>query len=90
MRAYSWLLLGGTAGCIAVAVFFAGPATITLLARAIRETAASSPAEKANSVTAITVCCGFQAVWLRTWWRRHGGQVSDYLHPRRSRETGRR
>ena len=90
VRAYSWLLLGGTAGCIAVAVFFAGPATITLLARAIRETAASSPAEKADGVTAITVCCGFQAVWLRTWWRRHGGQVSDYLHPRRSRETGRR
>jgi putative peptide zinc metalloprotease protein len=90
VRAYSWLLLGGTAGCIAVAVFFAGPATIALLARAIRETAASSPMDKADGVAAITVCCGFQVVWLRTWWRRHGGRVSDCLHARRPRETGRR
>jgi hypothetical protein len=90
VRAYSWLLLCGTTSTIAAAVVFAGPAAITLLAHAIGETASSSPVDKSDGAAAIIVCCGFQILWLRTWWRRHGGRVSAYLQARQQRPAGRR
>jgi putative peptide zinc metalloprotease protein len=88
VRAYSWLLLCGTSGSIAAAAIFAGPAAIALLAHAAGEMASSSPVGKADGVAAIIVCCGFQIVWLRTWWRRHGGRVSAYLQTRQQRAAG--
>jgi hypothetical protein len=88
VHAYSWLLLCGTAGCLAVVAFITAPAAIVLLAHAISETASSSPADKADGVAAIVAGCGLQIVWLRTWWRRHGGRVSAFLQAWQQRATG--
>jgi putative peptide zinc metalloprotease protein len=86
VHAYSWLLLLGTIGSIAVAATFAEPAAIALLAHAIGEMASSSPLEKTDGVAAILACCGFQNVWLRTWWHRHDGRVRGYLQTRQQRQ----
>lgn len=90
VHAYSWLLLCGTAGCIATAVMFAVPAAIALIVHAIGEVASSSLVAKTDGVAAIIACCGFQILWLRTWWRHHGGRVNAYLQARQLRAAGRR
>lgn len=76
VRAYGWMLLAGTAGCLAAGAFITLPAGISLLAHAISELAGSSIAGRTDGAAAISVCCGFQVIWMRTWWRRHGEQVS--------------
>ncbi len=83
VQAYSWVLLCGTVSSIAAAALFAAPAVITLLAHAISEITRASPADKSDGIAAIAVCCGFQIIWLRTWWRRHGHRVRDYRQTRK-------
>jgi hypothetical protein len=90
VHAYSWLLLSGTAASIAVAAFITIPAAIALLAHAVGELADRSPAGGLDGTAAIVVVGGFQIVWLRTWWRRHGGQVSTGLRTWQQRAAGRR
>lgn len=88
VRAYGWLLLCGTAGCLAAGIFITAPAGIALLAHAVSELASSSMADKTDGVAAIVVCCGFQIVWMRTWWRRHGRQVSAFARAWPQRAAG--
>lgn len=90
VHAYTWLLLCGTTGSIAAAVFITMPAAVALLAHAFGEMTSSSPAAKTDGVAALIVCCGFEIAWLRTWWRRHGGRVHAYLKARQQRASGRR
>jgi putative peptide zinc metalloprotease protein len=90
VRAYCWLLLCGSAACVATAVFITAPAAITLIGRAISELAGSAPAARADGAAVILIFCGFQIVWLRTWWRRHGGQVRVFLRTWQQRAAGRR
>src|SRR5262249_53315276 len=79
VHAYSWLLLSGTAASIAVAASLTIPAAIALLAHATGELADRSPADRLDGIAALLVVGGSQIVWARTWWRRHGPQVSTYL-----------
>jgi putative peptide zinc metalloprotease protein len=90
VRAYCWLLLCGTIGCLAAAIVTTVPAVITLLAHAIGELADPSPLARTDGVAAIAVVCAFQIVWLRAWWRRHGGRVHSYLQTPKRRAAGRR
>lgn len=90
VRAYSWLLLTGTAASIAMAVWVTIPATVALVAHAIGELAGGQPVNELDGLAAVVILVGFQFVWLHTWWRRHGGQVCGYLRPQpqRSAEGG--
>jgi putative peptide zinc metalloprotease protein len=90
VHAYSWLLLSGTAVSIAVAACITIPAAIALLTHAAGELASGSPADTSDGAVAFLVIGGLQVVWLRTWWRRHGRQVSSYLRARQRRAAGRR
>jgi hypothetical protein len=90
VHAYSWLLLSGTTASIAVAAFITIPAAVALLAHAASELAGGSPAGRLDGAAALLVIGGFQIVWLRTWWRRHGGQVSAGLSTWQQRAAGRR
>jgi putative peptide zinc metalloprotease protein len=88
VRAYSWLLLAGTAASIAMAVVVTIPATVVLVAHAVGELGGRKPVDKLDGLAAVLVLVGFQFLWLRTWWRRHGGQVRGYLRPRSQRSAG--
>jgi putative peptide zinc metalloprotease protein len=90
VHAYSWLLLSGTTASIAVAACVTLPAGIALAEHAAGEVAAGSPIDTLDGVAALTVVGGFQIIWLRTWWRRHGGQVRAYLRTRPDRSDERR
>lgn len=79
MHAYSWLLLCGTAASLAVAVLITIPAAIALIARAAGELAGGSAPGAADGAAALIVVTGFQALWLRTWWRRHGRRAGAWL-----------
>jgi putative peptide zinc metalloprotease protein len=82
VRAYSWLLLTGTLACIAVAVSVTVPAAVALIAHAIGELVSGPLVSKLDGLAAVIVLAAFQAVWARTWWRRHGGQVRGYIRSR--------
>jgi putative peptide zinc metalloprotease protein len=88
VHAYGWLLLCGTTGCITAAIFITVPAAIAILAHAIDEMASSSPIENIDGMTALIACSIFQIVWIRTWWRSHGGQVLAYLQAWQQRAAG--
>jgi hypothetical protein len=90
VRAYSWLLLSGTTATIAVAACITVPALIALLAHTAGELAGRSPADVLDGTAALTVLAGIPAIWLRTWWRRHGGQVRACLLTLQARPSGRR
>jgi putative peptide zinc metalloprotease protein len=82
VRGYGWLLLCGTAGCLAVAACVTVPAAIALVAHAIGELSSSSAASQADGATAIVAVGGVQVLWLQTWWRGHESQVRAYLRTR--------
>lgn len=76
VRAYAVLLLGGTSVCLTAAATTTLPAAITLLAHAIATIAdGAAPVQIFDAVAVITVIGGFQILWARTWWRRHGHRV---------------
>jgi hypothetical protein len=79
VRAYGWLLLYGTTVTVAAAVFITAPATVALLAHAFGELTSPGLTDRADGVAALAVTGSFQLLWLLTWWRRHGGQVSGFL-----------
>jgi len=88
VRAYCWLLLCGTAGCIAAATVITVPAAIALFGHAISELSGSAPAARADGAAAIAVSGAYQILWLRAWWRRHGGRVRTFLRTRHQRAAG--
>ena len=82
VRAYSVLLLTGSVATVAVAIAVTVPAVIALVAHAIGELVSAPAAGKLDGLAAVIVIAGFQVVWARTWWRRHGGQVRGYIASR--------
>jgi hypothetical protein len=88
VRAYSWLLLTGTAATLAVAVSVTIPAAVVLIVQAGGELAGGRPASVLDGLAAIVVVASFQLLWLRTWWHRHGRRVRGYLLSRPSRAAG--
>jgi putative peptide zinc metalloprotease protein len=89
VRGYGWLLLCGSAGCLAVAACVTVPAAITLLGHAIGELASPAPAARADGAAAFLITGGTQVIWLRAWWRRHGCRVRAFLRTRQQRAEGR-
>lgn len=83
VHTYSWVLLVGTIICLTVAATVAVPTTVTLLAQAITELGSRSALGVVDGAAALVAIVGFQLVWLRTWWRRHGDRVLAYLRTRR-------
>jgi putative peptide zinc metalloprotease protein len=85
VRAYSAVLFTGTLASITAAIAITIPATVALIAHALGELVSGHPLVELDGLAAAIVIVGFQAVWARTWWRRHGGQVRGY---KRSRARG--
>ncbi|GAB3155800.1 hypothetical protein [Microbispora hainanensis] len=73
VRAYTALLVAGTALCLWLAAVVTIPATLGLLAGAVR--ALLDPpgwVAAADGVVTVLVVTGFHVLWATTWWRRHG------------------
>jgi putative peptide zinc metalloprotease protein len=88
VRAYCWLLLCGTVGCVAAAAVITVPAAIALYGHAIGEVSGSATAARIDGAAAIAASGGYQILWLRAWWRRHGSRVRTFLAARHQRATG--
>ena len=69
-----------------MAVVVTIPATVVLVAHAVGELD-GKPADKVDGLAAVLVLVGFQFLWMRIWWRPHGGQVRGYLRPRSQRSA---
>ncbi|WP_432923903.1 hypothetical protein ACQPZZ_27940 [Microbispora sp. CA-135349] len=73
VRAYTAMLVAGTALCLWLAVTVTLPAALGLLAGAVR--ALLDPpgwVAAADGVVTVLVVTGFHVLWATTWWRRHG------------------
>jgi hypothetical protein len=87
VRAYSWLLLAGSAGCIAAAVAVTIPASVVLFVHAFGELTGGRAADTLDGLAALGVLGVLGLLWMRTWWRRHGDRVRGYLRrPARATE----
>jgi putative peptide zinc metalloprotease protein len=81
VRIYSVLLVIGTATCLAVALTVTVPVTATLLGRAGRTVAgAGTVAGFLDGAAVLTILSGYQLLWLRAWWRRHGHRARQLKH----------
>jgi putative peptide zinc metalloprotease protein len=88
VRIYSVMLALGTVACLAVAIAAELPATALLLSRAASNLTATSPLARLGNGAVIALTGGFLAVWMRTWWQRHGHQVRRLLPGHRRRPEG--
>jgi putative peptide zinc metalloprotease protein len=79
VRAYAWLLVFGTVASLCAALIITLPAIFSLLARAIGEAVTGSPGQVIDGATAIVIVGGFEIVWARSWWRRHGDRVLRWI-----------
>lgn len=73
VRAYTALLVAGTALCLWLAAAVTIPATLGLLTGSVR--ALLDPpgwVAAADGVVTVLVVTGFHVLWATTWWRRHG------------------
>jgi len=74
VRAYSAVLLIGTAICLGVEFAVSLPALITLIARAVAELGSTVLATLDGTVL-IAVLLAWQVLWWSRWWARHQGQA---------------
>lgn len=85
VRAYSVVLIVGTAVCLGVEFAVSVPALIAILARAAAETG-GTPAAAADGCAALAVLLALQILWASSWWHRHQHQVRSLTgHYQRSR-----
>lgn len=76
VRAYTLVLVAGTAGCLAVAGATTVPALLAVLGGAVRGVAGARGAPGVlDGLAVLAVVGGTQALWARAWWRRHGPRV---------------
>lgn len=76
VRAYTALLVAGTALCLHLAVTVTIPATLGLLAGAVRPLLNPSGwVAVTDGVVTVLVVTGFHVLWATTWWLRHGPKV---------------
>ena len=80
IRGYCVILLVGTTACIGFACAVTLPAAITLTSRSLRTLIlGAGAAQTLDATAAIVLLAGFQVIWLRAWWRRHGMRVRRWL-----------
>jgi hypothetical protein len=86
VRAYSVVLLVGTAVCLAVEFAVSLPALIALLARTAAEIGGTLAAVLDGSA-ALAILLAWQVLWASRWWHRHQRQVRSiarqYLRSRK-------
>jgi putative peptide zinc metalloprotease protein len=88
VRIYSVVLPLGTVACLAVAIVAELPAAVLLLSRVASNLTATSPLARLDNGAVIALTAGFLAVWIRTWWQRHGQQVRRLLPGHRRHPEG--
>ncbi|WP_248961114.1 hypothetical protein [Sphaerisporangium perillae] len=80
LRWYTPLAVLGTVVCVSIAVLVTLPATLALLVRALETLwRPDGPGVVADAAVALAVILGFQALWARAWWLRHGHRVRRAL-----------
>ncbi len=83
LRMYAILLLFGTAICVAAALAITVPFTLALLTRAVESVAHPRDLPSMlDGVVTFLIVGGSQLLWVRVWWRRHGGRVRRILRIR--------
>jgi len=89
VRAYTLILVAGTAICLTVALTTSLPVAVILLTDAVGTILGdASAAARFDAIAVITVFGSVQALWARAWWRRHGHRVRRLYarrpeHPRK-------
>jgi putative peptide zinc metalloprotease protein len=84
VRVYGVILAAGTAGCLAVAATVTIPVALALLGGAAHDVITpASAAGFLDGAAVFLVIGGFQLLWARTWWRRHGHRVHRVIRVRR-------
>jgi putative peptide zinc metalloprotease protein len=87
IRAYSVVLLAGTAICLGVEFAVSLPALIVLLVRAVAEMGGTL-VTTLDGCAALTILLTWQALWAWRWWRRHRHQVRALAGQRRQARGG--
>lgn len=78
VRAYSVVLVVGTALCLAFLATVTLPADITLFARAVAHLGPGhSPAVRLDATAVMVALGGVHVLWARTWWRDRRGRRSS-------------
>ncbi len=91
VRAYCVILLTGTAACLGFGCAVTAPAAITLVSTSARTLLRGSGVSQTCDAAAVLILlAGFQLIWLRAWWRRHGPRVRSLLHRHYPRVSERR
>jgi putative peptide zinc metalloprotease protein len=78
VRAYAPVLAVGTALCLLFAVVVTVPTALTVLSRAVRNTAGTGPGGRLDGGLTLAFTGSFWALWCRTWWSGHAGQVTGW------------
>lgn len=76
VRAYAILLAIGTSICLAIGATVTLPYEIRLIGNAIRELGSGSMKELLDGIIVLVVLGATQALWVISWWRRHGTRLS--------------
>jgi len=80
VRAYGVVLLAGTILCLAAFFAVTVPVLEALVFPAVgRLFTRPSPWDLLDAAIMILIVVGFQLLWVRTWWRRHGARVRAWL-----------
>jgi putative peptide zinc metalloprotease protein len=74
VRAYTVVLLAGTAACLGVEFAVSLPALITFLSRAVSEIG-TTPAATLDGGAALAILLAWQSLWATRWWQRHRHQA---------------
>ncbi|KPH98651.1 hypothetical protein OK074_6216 [Actinobacteria bacterium OK074] len=85
VRAYSAVLVTGTALCLTFLALVTIPADVTLLSRAVVHlTPGQSLSNWLDSAAVVVTLGGLHLLWLRTWWKQHRAR-----RPRKTRPATR-
>ncbi|WP_307865345.1 hypothetical protein [Streptomyces montanisoli] len=77
VRAFSVLLVAGTAACLATMAAVTLPADVGLLSGAVRHAAGGrGPWDRWDAAAVLAVLGGGQLAWAFLWWRRHRVRVA--------------
>jgi putative peptide zinc metalloprotease protein len=76
VRAYTVVLLAGTAACLGVEFAVSLPALITFIVRAVSEVG-TTPAATVDGAAALAILLAWQSLWATRWWQRHRHQVQS-------------